>query len=192
MSTQQTRTPISNGSYNQWSPSAGQNWQCVDDPVGAHNSDADYSSAMSSFHNQHYATAAFDLDASAINYVKSYFVLRRVGSAGPKIYPRLRVNGANYQGDLLGTLPETYTTQTMTYLTNPDTGLDWTEADVEGTGPAPLQQVGMRSGGVSWSAEERIRCTQCYLEVDYQAASDESAIAGLSRRVRWAIMTPRQ
>jgi len=79
----------------------------------------------------------------------------------------MRVNGIRYAGTEQA-LTTSYANYTWDWLTNPNTGIAWTEADVEGTGPNPLQEFGVRA--INVGGGEQINCTQTYITVTYTEA----------------------
>lgn len=64
-----------------------------------------------------------------------------------------------------GGLTSNWQTYSVVYTTNPATGLPWTVADVNGTGPNPLQQFGIYSDECSSTHSNYF--TQIYAVVDY-------------------------
>lgn len=159
----QDRNPTGDGASVQWTPSTGStHWNLVDEVTA--NDDTDYVSATTANIKDLFTFSAFSITSDDITSVKVILRVRTLtGTRTPSAI--LRVNGTNYLTSL-GSIGVTWTTITTTWSTNPDTSLAWTEADVEGTGANPLQQIGIDSGGLG----PDMRCTQCFATVDYTAA----------------------
>lgn len=181
----QDRLPTGIGFINYWTATAGANkWEDVDDPIGTPDDDTSYISHATSFQEQLFAFTAFAITSSAIASVTVSAVCREVSSADANdISLGLRVNGTYYNGSNKS-LTTSYATYTTTWLTNPNTGSSWIEADVEGTGANPLQEFGISTRSVTVEK----RCTQIYITVDYTEAGGGLSIpvAMNQYRQRWA------
>jgi hypothetical protein len=135
----------------------------VDDPVGSPDDDTSYVSETGAFQRQLFTFSAFSISSSAIAFIRIFTRAKYVGSSGI-IRTRLVVGGNEYSSGN-NTLTASYTDFANDFLTNPDTAAAWTEADVEGTGSNPIQEIGLRH-----QAGDELRCTQEYILVDYTAA----------------------
>jgi hypothetical protein len=168
----QTRVPTGVGAVDTWtgSPETVNKHLNVDEGTGSHDSDTSYNERAASAGGQQYTFAAFDLGTiTAINSVAVVVVGREAGIGGTQnIVPRIVVNGTIYTGTPVDP-GGSYVTITETWLTNPDTGLDWEQADVEGTGANPLEEFGHGVSGIG--AGEILRVTAADLVCDYDEAA---------------------
>lgn len=155
---------------NTWTSSAGgSKFADVDDAVGAPNDDTDYIHSSTAFGSQQFTFAAFSITSSAV--AKITVTMRFRSEAGTQeARARLQVNGTQYTGSTK-TMSTTYADYTEDWLTNPNTAAAWAEADVEGTGSAPLQQFGVQLRAFTNTG----RCTQTYVSVDYTDAGGGGA-----------------
>jgi hypothetical protein len=163
----QTRVPTGAGDTNNYSFASGgsDHYLEVDDPVGTPDDSTTYVSAVAvNGRIELFTFAAFSISSSAIASVAVKSRMQRIGSNTAA--HRLKVNGTVYVG-ASASPGLSWADASETWLTNPDTGIGWTEADVEGTGANPIQQFGFSSAGVGVGEESQ--CTQCYCEVDYTA-----------------------
>jgi hypothetical protein len=156
------RLPTGNASPIQFTPSTGENWQCVDDPVGSPD-DADYNSRSNTNGTDQFSFSPYTLpNAAYINNVTTY--IRVKGSVGlAKARTASIVNGTLYTGTAVGTT--SFTDYSTIRTTNPDTNAAWTINDVKGTGSNPLQYFGYRSAVVN---TETVQVSQCYHSVNYE------------------------
>jgi hypothetical protein len=114
------------GAMSQWTPSAGLNWQTIDEVPP--NDDTDYNEAPG-------AAGAVDTfpmpDASAgalIYAVQSNFTCKKLDAGTLNLAAAVRQGGVNYVGPTLIGLT-TYSIVLSMLVTNPATGLPWTEAE---------------------------------------------------------------
>lgn len=166
----QDRLPTGDSATNDnWTAlGGGSKFSEVDDPVGTPDEDTSYiNKSGAGAAPQDFTFTAFDISSSAIASI-TVTLRTRVAAGVVSTIVRIKVNGTAYTTGSIAT-SGSYTNKTNTWLTNPNTGVDWTEADVEGTGANPLQEFGVSSG--SQGAGEEIRCTQAYITVDYTPAS---------------------
>lgn len=165
----QTRRPTGNSSArNNWTASAGNKYDCVSDE-----SSSTYVYRQNSDGVQGFTFSAFDISSSAIAKLTMSALMQRTAAGVVYFTPRIVVNGTQYSGSASdpGT---TWADMTYEWATNPDTGSAWLEADIEGTGSNPLQEMVLRNSGTG--AGEEMQCYDCSLTVDYT----ESGGGGLS------------
>jgi outer membrane autotransporter protein len=89
-------------------------------------------------------TISIPSGASAITVVVNYRD-QKAGSPAAAVDGRLKVNGTVYAIDSHNPSNGTWAARTATWSTNPNTSAAWTAADINGTGPNPLQQFGVGS-----------------------------------------------
>jgi hypothetical protein len=172
----QTRVPTGDGTGAGYTASgAASVWEAVDDPVGTPDDDTTYGVKADGNSLHELTFAAFAIDASAVNFLQVLFRARLLTGDALTGRAILRVGGNAYTTTApTNNLTDAYDDYTHDYLTNPDTGLAWTEADIEGSGSNPLQEYGVRNQ--STGAGEEIRLTQCYATVDYDEAGGGGTI----------------
>ena len=171
----QTAFPNGEGTNTGFTASAGTKPDCV----AVANGDTDYVFRQTSAGAQSFTFPAFALGSvTAVNSV-AMKVNSKAHAGAMTFRHRLRVNGTVYQGAVTSA-PASYTETSECWLTNPNTGAAWTQADAEGTGAAPLQQMDVGGmGGIT--AGEEFRITQCCLVCDYTpaAAAPTARLGGL-------------
>ena len=120
--------PDGAGNYAQFAPSAGSNYQCVDETPG--NDDTDYISSSTAGHKDSYNFGAVGVTGS----VKGVQVLAsaRKDDAGTRTVRRLiRIGGTDYTGSSVG-LGSTYVYVRDVLDTSPATAGDWTVSEIDG------------------------------------------------------------
>lgn len=115
--------PTGAGNYAQWTPSAGNNWDCVDEIPP---SDTDYVSSSTAGQKDSYVMA----DCAANVYDIKALVSRFYGSGEGTIKSLLRIGGADYLGSTIN-LPSTGKVDDIRYI-NPATSQPFTAAVVNG------------------------------------------------------------
>lgn len=161
-----------NGTFNDWgsSPVVANKSENVDDPVGFPDDDATYV-RLATFALNGRQTFIFDnpnLSGVEITKLTMHTRIWRNAVGGNITTALIVVNGTRY---LIGSsiAPNAWTDFEFDYTTNPDTGLAWTFADINGDGPNPLQEIGFRATGLD--AGEEQRCTQAYMTVHYTTSN---------------------
>jgi hypothetical protein len=163
----QTRLPTGDGTSIGHTPSAGAAWECVDDAVGAPDDDATYINIVGGNAISWFTFTPFSIAASAISHLSIIFRSRNSGTTNAR--STLIIGTTEYTAtSALHAQTGSYTDVAQDYFTNPDTGLAWTEADIEGTGANPLTEFGWRNQANTGA--EIDRCTQIYAMVQYTEA----------------------
>lgn len=120
--------PDSAGNYTQFTPSAGSNYQCVDEAVA--NDDTDYVSSATAAQKDSYGFGAVGITGS-VKGIQS-LILHRKDDAGSRTIRRLvRVSGTDYNGSNIS-VGDSYQYAREIIETNPNTSADWTIADIDG------------------------------------------------------------
>ena len=158
----QTRLPTGNsatGDRDTWTASAGNKWDCVDDPIGTPDDDATYTEILDASGVQHHTFTAFSIPTGA--------VILRVS-----VYGRARrtTTAINFFLDFFDTVTRpsanissvgtSYISVVADWFTDPATLLAWTEAAVEA-----IIECGYQNGATV--AGEGARVTQNYIECAY-------------------------
>lgn len=176
MATQQ-RFPTGNGATANWDANgAATVWECVDE--ASPDDDTTYGSKTAAFARHAFTFTAFAITSSAITSITLYGRGRcTVADGGCEFSLGINVNGTWYPGSAVP-MTTTYADApyTRTLLTNPDTGIAWVEADVEGTGSNPIQSMEHRFSSNSSEG----RCTQTSIEVNYTVAGGANPKGPLS------------
>ncbi|EMR73653.1 protein of unknown function (DUF2341), partial [Thermoplasmatales archaeon SCGC AB-539-N05] len=140
------------------------NWDCVDDVtpddntayVSRNGGSGDYRYDLYNIPNH---TAV----SGSINQIKIFFRCKSSITSPLNAYPKIKINGTEYNGDVESIPYSPWTTRNYTWTTNPDVGEAWTWDDIDEL------QIGIAlwktSGGFA------CHCTQVYIEVDYDAFS---------------------
>ena len=117
--------PNGAGAAAEWTPSAGANWQCVDEQPS--NGDSDYVSAASSPLTDVYAFPASTVPAGSIVYAVAVHATARKDDAGTNDLDLiLRSGSTNYVSGTSSGLTSTYVRYRRLWDTDPATGTSWT------------------------------------------------------------------
>ncbi len=173
--------PTSDGSVSEWTPLGGSHYENVDDAIGSPDDDTSYVYTSTDGALDNYDSPPFVL-TGAIEIASVQQVVRaKLTTGSGSIRPFIIVNGSATPGTPQA-VTSSWVTYTETWTTNPDTGLPWTQADVEGTGPNPL---GNRFGFSAYGLSGTMRVTQTYLVVNTAALTGSTAArAAVYRRKR--------
>lgn len=163
----QTRLPTGDSAVdNGWSSSSGTTKTAdVDDPIGSPDDDTTYAFKNGANANQLHTFSAFSIPVGSTAITVSVIYRPRRTSTSLNTNARIRVGGTTYEEGAGVVAGSTYSTRTVNWATNPATSAAWTVADVNGTGPNPLQEFGYANTQTSGTEEARV--TQCYLQVTY-------------------------
>ncbi len=124
-------------------------------------------------HNSRFTKAAIELpDGATIDSVEVHMVCRRVYVANPTVplvYMGFTIGSTDYSSTSRSVSSDTYFDYSASFLTDPSTGLAWTE---EGVDAAELWVKGQsnrtRVSLVWWYTN--VQCTQVYMIVNYTEA----------------------
>jgi hypothetical protein len=117
--------PTAAGATTGWTPSAGANWQCVDEPVP--NGDTDFTSATTIGLTDTFVVQDIPVAGSVIYGVQHNLSVKKMDAGAALIAPVIRHGGVDFVGaDIApGT---TYAYGLQVAAVNPGTGAQWTEA----------------------------------------------------------------
>ena len=119
--------PTGAGSNTNWTPSTGNNWECVDE-VAPDTGDYVYTTTSGLYDT--YAFGNLTSASGAILGVNQLLYTAK-GDAGVKfIRPACRINSTNYEGNILHSLSDTYVYAKYFTELNPDTSSQWTISDI--------------------------------------------------------------
>jgi len=123
-----TLYPSGAGNSTQWTPSAGSNYQCVDESQA--NGDTDYVSSATATQRDTYAYG--DLTGSPTVHAVCLAMHARKDDAGARqIKPVVRHSSTDYDGTAIS-LATSYANHRQYYDVNPGTSVAWTASDVNG------------------------------------------------------------
>lgn len=124
-----TIVPTSDSSV-AWTPSAGSNYECVDDAGQGHDSDTSYITATTTNIKDLYGLSDLALTSGVIKGIAHNFTARKTDLNPTNIEPIIEVNGSEYTST-----SQSMTTSYLNYQTiwenNPDTASAWTYSDID-------------------------------------------------------------
>lgn len=124
--------PISAGALTQWTPSAGSNYQNVDDPVAsapAPDGDSTYNSSGTPGNLDTFVYGNLATVGKTVLGVQIDLTAQKVNAGTRHIETVIRQGGSNYLSSEIG-VSQGYTTYMKVYETNPHTGVAWTTTDI--------------------------------------------------------------
>lgn len=119
--------PDGAGNSTQFTPSAGSNWQNVDDT--AQNGDTDFNSSGTAGDKDLYTMSDLPSGASAVLAVRVEMAARKDDAGARAGRTVIRTGATDYEGSDIA-LPDTYAFHGTTYDVSPNTGSAWTVANV--------------------------------------------------------------
>jgi hypothetical protein len=122
-----TSVPNGAGASSQWTPSAGSNFQNVDDTTP--NDDTDYNEATTVGDLDLYALTDLQASTSQIFAVQAVLRMRKTDAGLREAAAVYRVNSTNYQGAAFA-LAGAYAEHVEVKERSPDTGAAWTPAEI--------------------------------------------------------------
>lgn len=119
------RYPTAAGATTGWTPSAGANWSCVDEP--APNDDTDYTSAAAAGLTDTFVVQDAPVPGAAIYGIQHCLSAKKTDAGAASMAPVIRHGSVDYVG--IDINPSTaYTVLTQIAATNPGTAAAWTES----------------------------------------------------------------
>jgi hypothetical protein len=162
----QTRVPTADGDTSgTWDTSP--RWDDIDETTP---NDTDYMTGTTDGGGyQLFSFSPFSIPAgAAITDLTVYIRAKDVSNGNNDIRPSITVNGTRYNTTAPGNNPGNgWTTYSYSYTTNPNTLSAWTAADINGTGPHPLQQFGVYSDDL----KPDVQVSMVYALVNYTSDS---------------------
>jgi hypothetical protein len=130
----ETLYPTGAGNHSDWTPSAGANYENVDDPGDIDGDGTFNSTLVQGAKDSFIASNVAPRPASIIKGVALHVTARKDESAGRVVKPMLRVGGTDYDHEADGLiLSDLYHGAQRIWGTNPNTGLTWTESGINGS-----------------------------------------------------------
>lgn len=178
----ETEVPTGAGATTQWTPSAGSNWQNVDDAVGAPDADSTYNESSTAGHMDLFTKAALTNPSApgAPNRVSLVGRFRRTSATGtnPTVRFVLRIGGVNYFSSAITISSTSYGDDTVRYTLKPSDSTFWSKTDIDNAEIGYELTTAPGAGAV--------RCTQFYVEEEYTSWSTNDALAN------WLAVGPRR
>jgi hypothetical protein len=163
----QTRAPTGDEAVSgTWTGSASTRYTLVDDHPDSAGTDSLTHGTTAGNITFTYTAATIPTGAN-ISAVRVLYYDQKTASQGATVGARLKVNGTYYNAATHNPANGTWTLRTDEWATNPNTSAAWTVTDVNGSGAAPLQAIGI----VSSDASPTIRLSSIMLEVVYTEAT---------------------
>lgn len=116
-----TRYPDAPGTYTQLTPSAGANWQCVDEAL--FNGDTDFNSGSTVGNRDTYAMQALG-DSGTIKAVQAVFAVKKTDAGSRTVKPYIKSGATEVAGTAQG-LSTDYQFVREVYSVDPNTGAEW-------------------------------------------------------------------
>jgi hypothetical protein len=159
---QQTRRPNSVIDAGSWTISLSDISNSVADGTGSYV----VATSTETLYNADLGFSAFAIDSSAVAYldVYGYFTWNGEPPDNFQVQVKIKVNGAWYTVAFNNDVEGGWIGAQLT--TNPATTAAWTEADIEGTGPYPLEAVRIVVCDNIYGSRT-MYCGEVYLTVDY-------------------------
>ena len=117
------------GATTQWTPSAGANFENVDDPISGIDDDTTYNKSSTTGQKDTFSFGNLSGIAGTISAVQVNMVTRKDDAGLHSVKPVVRHSGTDYDGTEVF-LPEQYVYKRQVYTTNPGTSAAWTVANV--------------------------------------------------------------
>ena len=117
------------GTYAQFTPSTGANYQNVDDAL--QNGDTDYNSTITVGQLDTYGLAALGL-GGIVKAVQLNLIVRSNSGGGELIAPVVRIGGVDYIGASIAGMSTAYQDKVAIYERSPATSAPWTVSEIDG------------------------------------------------------------
>ena len=121
--------PDGAGNSTQWTPSAGSNWQNVDDEEP--NDDTDYNSEGTAGDKDLYTLTALPTSAGSVAGIREITRHRKDDAGAATIRQLIRTGSTDYEGSDV-VVGDNYTYAQAIRETNPNTSAAWTESEING------------------------------------------------------------
>jgi hypothetical protein len=125
----ETIVPTGAGNTTQWTPSAGNNWDCVNDIVAL--ADTDYVSETTASEKDTYAFGNLTPTSGTIKGVQIMIGARKDDAGSRSIAPVYRPTSTDYDGTT-GVVSDSYTYLSEIKEVSPETSAAWTIAEING------------------------------------------------------------
>jgi hypothetical protein len=123
--------PNANGTTNEWTPSAGNNYECVDEVPSGGAGDADYTSINAVNKTDLFGHPALPGSVYQIKCVQVQARCVKEGAPTPNnIQMAVRTGGSNYVSGSIA-IPASIKSVSALWETNPNTGNPWTKTEVD-------------------------------------------------------------
>lgn len=123
-----TVLPDGAGNYTQFTPSAGSNYQNVDD--ASQDGDTTYNSETTVGQKDTYTFGALGVTGT-IKGVQTNLIVRSDGAGSETVAPTWRISATDYDGTAVG-ISTSYADKTAIYETSPATASAWTVTEIDG------------------------------------------------------------
>lgn len=121
--------PNGAGNSSQFTPSAGSNWQNVDE--ANQDGDTTYNGSTTAGHIDLYTGASLGVTSGTVKAVQTCLVVRSNGAGAERIKPMFRIGGTNYEGTEVG-VTTSYLYSTEVFHTSPATSNPWSFSEIDG------------------------------------------------------------
>lgn len=166
--------PTGIGTYDAWTSStAGNKWDDVNDEVGNPDDASGYLYATDAVNGQqNFTFAPIAIAVSiGIDYVRHHQRGYRTAVGATTSTAYLRVGTTNRAAGVNANLTNAWADYTQDWITNPNTGVAWTEEEIEQTDPTTTHRLNEFGFLSSPAAGRESEITQCYLEVVYDSTT---------------------
>lgn len=113
-----------------WTPSAGSNYECVDDAVQGHDGDSTYVAATTTAVKDLYTLGDLSLSSGVIKGIAHNFVGRKTDVNPTSIIPKIQTSSTEYSGTTQS-MTTSYAHYQTVWETNPYSGSGWTYGAID-------------------------------------------------------------
>lgn len=126
----ESTVPDADGATVDWTPSAGSNFQCIDDTLGAYNDDTDYISSSTTDQDNYASHSAISASGASTIHFAGLFALARADAAGDKLALHVDSGGTINRGADQALINGTYRWRKQVWETDPNTSSAWTVSNI--------------------------------------------------------------